>query len=612
MRHIKHNCRYLAILLITTLLPNSVFAQSVKKEIGNIKNDTTYFCGTGTVAKTYDDAKGSALRALYGNIAKNCDPHAIYLPDNGDRQVEDIVSTFRQRIVEKSAELYAEENDETEEYQCFIYLRRSEFREMCADRKAEIQKYLTRGMEMEELASFEDALKSYYWALMLCYAHPQGKKLVFRTIEDESVDYEWFVNRIDGNDGILKSFNFIVPKENAIQEDGSGMVVKLKVMTNAGLPVANLRCEYHNGRKYIANTVRDGNMVVNLLDKNVTGFKVKVDYSFTADAKKMNAAVYNAMEIIKVPRFSNNIRTIDLEKTMNVKEKNEAPELAAMEKNDIPTPKSYLDKMRMIEQALRDGDLESARGCFSEDGFNMMDTLAGYGHVTVAGRQDYKLLEYNDEVICRSMMLQFDFRDTPGFSQDVVFRFDTVNKVVTSIAFRLSDKTEDDIMSKTKWPEQSRLVLINFLEDYQTAYALKRHRYLESIYSDDALIIVGRVVKKTVIPDRMSFKLSDEEVQLKKYDKDTYLNNLLDCFNSQEYIRLRFTDTDFTKANGNNKDVYGVRVRQEYSSSTYGDVGYLFLLVDLRDQLPKIHVRAWQPDAVDLEKLMTLGDVRMN
>ena len=599
-------------MLMTLLLPNSVFAQSVKKEIGNIKNDTTYFHGTGVVAKTYDDARESALRALYGNIAKNCDSHAIYLPDNGDSQVENIVSTFRQRIVEKSAEFFVIEDDENEEYQCFMYLKRSEFREMCRDRKAEIQKYLTRGMEMEEMASFEDALKSYYWALMLCYAHPQGKKLVFKTIEDESVDYEWFVNRIDGNDGILNSFNFIVPKENAIQEDGSGKVVKLKVMTNVGLPVANLRCEFHNGRKYIANTVRDGNMVVNLLDRNITTLKVKVDYSFTADAKKMNAAVYNAMEIIKVPRFSNNFRSIDLEKTLNVKEKNETPELAAMEKKVMPASKSYLDKMRMIEKALRDGDLEPARGCFSEDGFNMMDTLVGYGHITVVGKQDYELLKYNDEVICRSMMLQFDISNTPGFSQDVVFRFDTVSKVVTSIAFRLSDKAEEDIMSKTKWPEQSRLVLINFLEDYQTAYALKRHSYLQSIYSDDALVIVGRVVKKTVIPDRMTFKLTDEEVQLKKYDKDTYLNNLLDCFNSQEYIRLRFTDTDFTKANGNNKDVYGVRVRQEYSSSTYGDVGYLFLLVDLRDQLPKIHVRAWQPDAVDLEKLMTLGDVRMN
>ena len=241
----------------------------------------------------------------------------------------------------------------------------------------------------------------------------------------------------------------------------------------------------------------------------------------------------------------------------------------------------------------------------------MLDTLSRYGRMTVIGKPDYKFLHYKDEVLCRSITVQFDFRNTVGFSQDLVFRFDTINKVVTSMAFRLSDQAEADIISKTKWPEESRLILVNFLEDYQTAYALKRHRYLESIYSDDALIIVGRIVKKTEIPDRMTLKLTKEEAELTKYDKDTYMKNLAMCFKNNEYIRLRFTETDFTKAN-NTKDVYGVRVRQEYFSSSYGDVGYLFLLVDLRGALPLIHVRAWQPDQVDLEKLMNMSDVRFN
>lgn len=601
-----------SILLIIILLSNNSFSQNYKREIEAIKNDTTLFYGLGSAVDNYEDAKDSSLDFLYSNIAKNCNAHAIYLPENGDQQVENIVSTFRQRIVEKSSEIFVKEDDENEEYQCLTYIKRSEFREMCNDRAAEIQKYLTRGMEMEENASLEDALKSYYWALMLCYAHPQGKKLVFNTPDGQSVDYEWFVDRIDGNDGILKSFNFIVPKENSIEYEGNGKIVKLRVMTNQGMPVANLRCEYHNGKKYVSNTVRDGKMVVNLTDKNITEFKIKVDYSYTSDAKKMNAAVYNAMEIIKVPRFSSNIRSIDLEKTMNVKKEETHSEMVKIEKTCNASKTSYLEKMAVIEKALRERNIYAARDCFSKEGFDMLDTLSRYGTMTVAGRQDYKLLKYNDEVICRSMMIQFDFRNTPGFSQDVVFRFDTINKVVTSVAFRLSDKAEEDILSKTKWPEQSRLVLINFLEDYQTAYALKRHRYLESIYSDDALIIVGRVVKKTVIPDRMTLKLTEDEVKLTKYDKDTYLQNLLGCFKNQDYIRLRFTDTDYTKANSANQDVYGVRVRQEYFSSTYGDVGYLFLLVDLRDKLPKIHVRAWQPDAVELEKLMTLGDVRIN
>ena len=74
-----------------------------------------------------------------------------------------------------------------------------------------------------------------------------------------------------------------------------------------------------------------------------------------------------------------------------------------------------------------------------------------------------------------------------------------------------------------------------------------------------------------------------------------------------EYINLNFTETDFQRAS-NNKEMYGIRVRQEYFSSNYGDVGYLFLLVDLRNELPIIHVRAWQNDKLPLESLIELND----
>ena len=83
------------------------------------------------------------------------------------------------------------------------------------------------------------------------------------------------------------------------------------------------------------------------------------------------------------------------------------------------------------------------------------------------------------------------------------------------------------------------------------------------------------------------------------------------CFDNNEYIRLRFTETEFTRAS-ERPNTYGVRVRQEYYSSSYGDVGYLFLLVDLNGPQPIIHVRAWQPDKVDIDKLVNMSDVRFN
>ena len=146
---------------------------------------------------------------------------------------------------------------------------------------------------MEQNASLEDALKSYYWGLMLCYAHPQGKKLLFHG-ETGTIDYEWLIERISGNDGILKSFNFIVPKENGIEDNGDERIVKLKVKTSQGADVVSLRCECHNGRKYMPNTVRDGKLIVQLSDKNIKTFKIRVNYDFKDDAKEMNAAVSNA------------------------------------------------------------------------------------------------------------------------------------------------------------------------------------------------------------------------------------------------------------------------------------------------------------------------------
>ena len=602
----------LFILLVFSVLTVVSFAQMKQRELDMIKNDATIYYGIGKECSSPDEATESAKTALYSNIAKNCDANAIYLAENGDRnkQLENIIKTFKERIDEKSTEKAVVEDDDDEKYQYVIFVSRSDFREMCKDRENDIQRYITKGVKAENNACLEDALKSFYWALMLDYAHPQGAKLRFKG-DAGDVDYEWLVDRISGNDGILKSFNFIVPKENSIEQTDDGLLVKLRVKTKNGDDVVNLRCECHDGKKYMPNTVRDGKLIVQLRSKDIKEFKIKVNYDFKDDAKKLNAAVSNAIDYIKVPRFANNIYTVDLGKTIVVEKDKEVSGWGTIESNRAVKDDTYLKKMQVIESALRNGDITRARNCFSKEGYNMLDTLSHYGKMTMIGKPDYKFLKYKDEVICRSILIQFDFKRTVGFSQEVVFRFDTINKVVTSLAFRLSDQAEYDIISKAKWPEESRLILVNFLEDYQTAYALKRHRYLESIYSDDALIIVGRFVKKTEIPDRLTFKLTAEEAQLKKYDKDTYMKNLAMCFQNNEYIRLRFTETDFTKAN-KTKDVYGVRVRQEYFSSSYGDVGYLFLLVDLRGLQPLIHVRAWQPDKVDLETLMNMSDVRFN
>ena len=198
--------------------------------------------------------------------------------------------------------------------------------------------------------------------------------------------------------------------------------------------------------------------------------------------------------------------------------------------------------------------------------------------------------------------MRFDFSHNVSFLRDIVFRFDPKTKKVKSIAFRNSDITESQIFNKELWSKDARLTLINFLEDYQTAYALQRKDYLQQVYSESALIVVGSVLKETKKSDNFRMK---QEVKI-KYDtlsKSQYLTRLNRVFDNNEFVNLSFSNTNFNTVSGK-QNVIGVQLRQEYFSSSYSDVGYLFLMVDLRDKLPVIHVRTWQPNETPVNELI--------
>ena len=193
-------------------------------------NDTTYFYGQGMVCDSYDAAMNDALDRLYSNVACNINSSVILSPESADNQLLKVVSTFDNEINEAIRPFTIIEDDDKEEYQYFLYMKRSDFREMCNNRSDDIKRYISKGLKMEDEGCLEDALKSYYWALVLCYAHPQGRKIQF-LVDDQNVDYEWIIDRIDGQDGILRSFNFLVPKTNAVETDGEISVLQLFVTT---------------------------------------------------------------------------------------------------------------------------------------------------------------------------------------------------------------------------------------------------------------------------------------------------------------------------------------------------------------------------------------------
>ena len=171
---------------------------------------------------------------------------------------------------------------------------------------------------------------------------------------------------------------------------------------------------------------------------------------------------------------------------------------------------------------------------------------------------------------------------------------------ITSVHMALSNNMYLSLMANSRNVTDMRrkLEIMNFVDKFRSYYDEKDIDALRQIYSDDALIITGRVIThKSYAGDKPSMK---QEVVYRKQNKEEYLQNLKKTFDRNRYIRLTFDDIKIY-GHKSKPNYYGVSLRQDWRSSTYNDNGYVFLLwefPDNDDEAPVIHVRTWQPQMV--------------
>lgn len=140
-----------------------------------------------------------------------------------------------------------------------------------------------------------------------------------------------------------------------------------------------------------------------------------------------------------------------------------------------------------------------------------------------------------------------------------------------------------------------RMQIIDYVEQFRTSYNQKDLKFLNQVFSDDALIITGSVIKVK----KSEVMASDRVVKYSVKTKREYLNNLANAFRNNQYINVAFDDITIVH-HPTKRDVYGVTVRQRWNSTRYSDEGYVFMVWDFTDEKqPKIHVRTWQPEYLD-------------
>ena len=191
-----------------------------------------------------------------------------------------------------------------------------------------------------------------------------------------------------------------------------------------------------------------------------------------------------------------------------------------------------------------------------------------------------------------------------GTYQEAVVEFDGQGRI-KDFRFSLDAQLGESMENCGVEAVEQRMKIKAYCERLRTAYNQKDIDFINQIFSDDALIITGTVISVKPMEDRYANKL---KVVYKKQNKEQYIANLKKAFLRNKWIDVKFSDipennlldgcAGITQSEVNTK-CFGVRLRQEWRSSNYSDVGYLFLLWDFTDEdKPVIHVRTWQPEFV--------------
>lgn len=209
-----------------------------------------------------------------------------------------------------------------------------------------------------------------------------------------------------------------------------------------------------------------------------------------------------------------------------------------------------------------------------------------------------RILNTNHGFQVRGIPVDILEADASEARQELTIDFDEMGKI-SGISIAIEMHRYDELMAQqsSDLDYSRRQIIIEFVENYRTAYNRKDLAYISQVYSDDALIIDGRMVKPTGTGAKFESATlqSNNSVVYFKYNKNEYMKKLKDEFKKNKFINVKFDEIEVLRHPKFN-DVYGVTLKQTWRSDTRSDEGYLFLMVDFHNtDNPMIQVRTWQP-----------------
>ena len=577
------------------------------QDIDAIKNNPSYIWGQG-VGDNLQTADDNAVKDLISQISVNIDNQVETSISNEQSggEARSLVSTSGNLRVSSSVSLSNCKRIVSEEDNYVIVLRyvaKKEIDRMFDARKTKIDDLIAAGERAEELNKVGDALRNYYWALKMTISIPEEHRARMRAEGGMLLTTE-LRERIAN---ILDSVQVSVKKVEK-EEDANSVELTFNYKGNA---VTSLDYQYFDGFDWLTAGVKDGVALAEVPADNKK-MLVRIEYEYRKLWKSdpmVNALLEQLPSRLPYPQAEKRvnleqIKAVEAEPLKGTNAKAVAKEMSVDTLTEC-NKKEVFNQAEVVApliKAIETRKYDDVKALCSENGWKWFEKLIKYGNAKIIERNELQISAFANGYLVRGIKAAFSFkRNNKTFVEDLVFYIK--DEQIDGINFGLEKSALEDIMRHGMWDPNSRLVLVNFLENYKTAYALERLDYLNAVFSDDALIIVGNKIPQPKVSEITA--VDQESYEHNKLTKSQYMKQLERVFAKQEYVNIQFEDAAVKKTN-RNSERYEIVIKQNYYSATYADKGYLYLLADIDNpEQPVIHVRVWDEDR---NNLMNYGE----
>jgi len=600
-------CVAFCLFILCTFL----FAQNRQEIISS----GDYFYGSA-VSSNAQEARHQAVEELTAQIAvRVSSSFENKIASSGNSLDDNVKSVLRThssatlKNVKSMKEMTADGSIEV-----FCYLSKKEVVKVFNERKKLIYDMYQKAKQNEEAGNFASSLKLYYFSLLLLNSLPE-QNVVYKDV-NFTTDIPEKINNI------IDNIRFKVVKDIKLSDKEREITVQIKY---PDVPVSNLDFTFWDGSNQVSVQGRDGLASFQLFGASAAfdDLKLIIKYAYYESRDEYNVLA-DLWAVVEKPSFN-------AAKAVRLKAEQEdgiitAPETHASQnwnmnlefKGEVPAGEKISRAAGQFLDVISKGDKNAVRQLYKNDPF-LRDKVLDYMYfnnpkpLDKTVNADINKTKSGYEL--RKVRMLHNYQSINKQSTEfLVLDFSDEGKL-TDVNTSITENLYQTFVKQSEFGKDwdRRLQIIKFVEKYRTAYLTRDIQTVDLMFAEDALILIGRTIKRRKLPENaVTFhKLSNEpDYKTIQLTKKNYIDRQRDVFKAQKDIFLDFSSFDIIKKN-NAQNVYGVEMRQSYASTSYSDEGYLFLLIDFNERDPLIYVRAWQPNEWSDSSLVKTANFRI-